>query len=70
MIKVKARYPLSAQPLHNAQPAGRACADGDDEEFDEIESLPRDAEHVEDEIDPDPDRHPAPSEHAQERRSS
>ncbi|RJG02704.1 hypothetical protein [Noviherbaspirillum sedimenti] len=67
---MKTRYPIVGQRRHRAQRSGRACTDDDDEELDEVESLPRDAEHDEDEIDPDPDRHPAPSEHAQERHSS
>jgi len=64
---MKERNPISRQPRRRAPRPGRAHADCDDEEFDEIESLPRDAEHIEDDIDPDPERYPAPSEHAHER---
>ena len=40
----------------------------ENEDPDEIESLPWDAEHDEEERDPDPERYPALSEHAQERQ--
>ncbi|TCS35600.1 hypothetical protein EDC30_11068 [Paucimonas lemoignei] len=42
-------------------------ADEYEEEYDEIESFPFDAEHDEDDRDPEPERRPY-SEHAQERR--
>lgn len=66
----KARNPKSPLPRRSGHRPGRARADGNEEEFDEIESLPRDAEHIEDDQDPDPERYPALSEHAQERRAS
>lgn len=51
-----------------AADTGNAGADDYEEEYDRIESLPFDAEHDEDDRDPDPERRPY-SEHAQERRS-
>lgn len=52
-----------------AASARKICADDEEEELDEIESLPPDAEHDEDDRDPEPERRLSP-EHAQERRSS
>jgi hypothetical protein len=48
--------------------ARNVLADDYEEEFDEIESLPFDPEHDEDDRDPEPERRPSP-EHAQGRRS-
>jgi hypothetical protein len=45
-----------------------AAADEYEEELDAVESLPFDAEHDEDDRDPEPERRPY-SEHAQERRA-
>lgn len=42
-------------------------ADVEAEEIDEVESLQHDAEHDEDERDPDPERYGAQSDHAQEK---
>lgn len=58
--------PARQSRLQARQPGGRA--DYEEEEFDEIESLPRELEHNEEERDPDPERYAAPSEHAQEQR--
>lgn len=51
-----------------AADTGNGGADDYAEEYDRIESLPFDAEHDEDDRDPEPERRPY-SEHAQERRS-
>lgn len=62
---MKTRQHPARQPrLQARQPGG--TADYEEEEIDEIESLPREIEHDEEERDPDPERYAAPSEHAQE----
>ena len=64
------RKPPNTRPLRlPARPPGHASTYYEDEEIDEIESLARDAEHDQDESDPDPERYPTPSEHAQEQRT-
>lgn len=49
--------------------ASNTAADGYEEELDDIESLPFDAEHDEDDRDPEPERRPY-AEHAQVRRAT
>lgn len=60
--------PRPARQSGCAVPHPGGTADYEEEEFDEIESLPREIEHDEEERDPDPERYAALTEHAQEQR--
>ncbi|QAU32834.1 hypothetical protein [Janthinobacterium sp. 17J80-10] len=60
------KLPVRQSRLRARAPGGDA--DYEEEEIDEVESLPREIEHDEEERDPDPERGGVPSEHAQEQR--
>lgn len=69
---MKPAHPKSAclrQRIGLTDSSRHVAADGYEEEFDDIESLPFDGEHDEDDRDPEPERRPY-EEHAQVRPST